>query len=156
MNIKSYRVFREHISQKEHVYSKDHSLKIAVSLNFLFTLFHRLGPWYRIHLHPYLGLNLGCTSIFNFLQTYQTQQCSTALCQLWYFAPWISLLYWYSRWMLRISFHLTPSSMAVTKPTPVWSHWKLTYAFTQGRRQNCTGFPTPRKCTTLNIRPKVI
>ncbi len=67
MNIKSYRVFREHMSQKEHIHAKDHSLKIAVSLNLLSTLFHRLGPWYRILLHPYLELYLGCTSIFNFL-----------------------------------------------------------------------------------------
>ncbi len=44
MNIKSYRVFREHVSQKEHVHSKHHSLNVAVSLNLLSTLFHRLGP----------------------------------------------------------------------------------------------------------------
>ncbi len=43
MNIKSYRVFREHMSQKEHVHSKDHSLNIAVSFNLLSTLFHRLA-----------------------------------------------------------------------------------------------------------------
>ncbi len=38
MNIKSYRIFREHMSQKEHVHSKDHSLKIAVSVNVLSAL----------------------------------------------------------------------------------------------------------------------
>ncbi len=36
MNIDEHKIlqgFQEHISQKEHVHSKDHSLKISVSLN---------------------------------------------------------------------------------------------------------------------------
>ena len=42
-HIKNYRVFREHnVAERRRALQR--SLKFSVSLNLLFTLFHRLGP----------------------------------------------------------------------------------------------------------------
>ncbi len=44
MYIKFYRVFREHMSHKEHVHTKDHSAKIAVSLNLFCSIVPCIRP----------------------------------------------------------------------------------------------------------------
>ncbi len=50
MYIEVYEVFREHMSQRDYVHTKDHSLKFAAILNLLSTPFHLLGPWDQIQL----------------------------------------------------------------------------------------------------------